>query len=135
MRDYGDKLVPLLEDDVRVMIYAGDQDLICNWLGNRRWVDALDWPGREAFAQAPERAWTVRGRAAGSVKEAGGLSFVRVSQAGHMVPMDQPEAALDMISRFVRGKPLGGDVEGSEGEKSGDGESEEGKAGSAPAAS
>jgi hypothetical protein len=26
---------------------------------------------------------------------------------GHMVPMDQPKAALDMISRFTRGKPLG----------------------------
>jgi hypothetical protein len=26
---------------------------------------------------------------------------------GHMVPMDQPQAALDMITRFTRNKPLG----------------------------
>jgi hypothetical protein len=28
---------------------------------------------------------------------------------GHMVPMDQPAAALDMITRFMRGKPLSTD--------------------------
>jgi len=30
---------------------TGDKDLICNWLGNRRWVDALDWAGKEGWAQ------------------------------------------------------------------------------------
>ncbi|GBF95389.1 serine carboxypeptidase-like enzyme [Raphidocelis subcapitata] len=112
MRDFGAKLVPLLEDGVRVMIYAGDQDLICNWLGNRRWVDALDWAGKEGWAQAQEQTWTVKGQPAGAVTSYDGLSFVKVFQAGHMVPMDQPQAALDMISRFTRGKPLadGGDA-------------------------
>lgn len=41
----------MMEDDVRVMIYAGDLDLICNWLGNERWVDALEWEGQEEFKQ------------------------------------------------------------------------------------
>lgn len=37
-----DDLIPdLLHAGVRVLIYAGDQDFICNWLGNRRWVDQL----------------------------------------------------------------------------------------------
>ena len=34
----------------------GDQDLICNWLGNRRWVDALDWEGAQGWAQVGARA-------------------------------------------------------------------------------
>jgi hypothetical protein len=42
--------------------------------------------------------------AAGSVREAGGLTFVKVYKAGHMVPMDQPKHALDMITRFTRGQ-------------------------------
>ncbi|KAI8464535.1 MAG: serine carboxypeptidase III precursor [Monoraphidium minutum] len=112
MRNFGDKLVPLLEDGIRVMIYAGDQDLICNWLGNRRWVDALEWEGKEGWAQAEERPWMVRGQQAGTVTSYDTLSFVRVYQAGHMVPMDQPEAALDMITRFTRGKSLAEDDEG-----------------------
>lgn len=36
-------LPEMLADGIRVLVYAGDQDLICNWLGNRRWVDQLDW--------------------------------------------------------------------------------------------
>lgn len=36
LRSY-DKLLPaMLDDGIRVMIYAGDLDLICNWVGNER---------------------------------------------------------------------------------------------------
>lgn len=31
---------------VDCVLTAGDQDLICNWLGNRRWVDGLEVRGR-----------------------------------------------------------------------------------------
>ena len=32
-----------------------------------------------------------------------GLTHATVGGAGHLVPMDQPAAAQDMITRFVRG--------------------------------
>ena len=32
-----------------------------------------------------------------------------VRDSGHMVPMDQPEIALDMIDSFIAGKLIGGD--------------------------
>ena len=38
----------------------------------------------------------------GRVRTAAGFSFVQVYQAGHMVPMDQPENALAMLSRFIK---------------------------------
>jgi len=131
MRDFSPKLVPLLEDNVPVMIYAGDKDLICNHVGNRRWVDSLEWSGAAAWRQAADRDWSLPGAsgASGSVATSGPLSFVRVFDAGHMVPMDQPEAALHMISRFVSGTALvrdeaggdeaGGSGGGEEGDKSG----------------
>lgn len=109
MRDLSPKLVPLLEDGVPVMIYAGDKDLICNHVGNRRWVDGLEWSGAAAWRQAADEDWSVPGEsaAAGSVASSGPLSFVRVFDGGHMVPMDQPAAALHMIASFVYGRPLG----------------------------
>eukprot|EP00955_Chlamydomonas_euryale_P050358 354539-Chlamydomonas_euryale.AAC.2 len=86
LRDYSLLLPEMLEDGVRVMIYAGDLDLICNWLGNARWVDGLEWAGAEQWAAAPEAEWSAGGgTAGGTVRSAAGLSFVKVYQAGHMV--------------------------------------------------
>lgn len=104
MKQYDNLLPEMLADGVRVMIYAGDQDFICNWLGNRRWVDALEWHGADDWAAEEDFEWSVHGKPAGMVRESGGLTFVQVYQAGHMVPMDQPENGLDMITRFTRSK-------------------------------
>ena len=78
MRDFSQKLVPLIEDDIRVMIYAGDQDLICNWLGNKRWVDALEWAGAQGWAAAEVKPWFTKGKQSGNVTSFENLSFVKV---------------------------------------------------------
>ena len=43
-----------------------------------------------------------RGRVAGYATSYGHLTWVVVTNSGHLVPSDQPVAALDMITRFVR---------------------------------
>ncbi|CAL58491.1 Peptidase S10, serine carboxypeptidase, active site [Ostreococcus tauri] len=111
MHEYEDMIPPLLEAGIRFMIYAGDQDFICNALGNERWVKAMKWSGRAAFTAEHPRPFVVSTSGddeiiGGTVTESGKLSFVKVSQAGHMVPMDQPLNALTMIQRFVRGEPI-----------------------------
>jgi len=35
------------------------------------------------------------------MRQYGNLHFLRVYEAGHMVPMNQPENALEMIKRFI----------------------------------
>lgn len=70
---------------------AGDQDLICNWLGNRRWVDGLQWEGAEGWSQAQDKPWSVKGQQAGLVTSYNTLSFVKVFQAvsyGSMMQLD-----------------------------------------------
>ncbi len=91
---------------VRVLVYAGDKDFICNVEGNRRWVDAMQWAGAGVFATAPVTEWRVGGQAAGSARAAQGLTFLSVNDAGHMVPMDRPAQALDMLGRFIAGAPF-----------------------------
>lgn len=56
-----------------------------NWIGNKRWVDTLKWSQRESFDAAPEERWEIDGSVAGSIKEWGPLSFVKLFNAGHMV--------------------------------------------------
>ena len=43
----------------QVLIYAGDVDYICNWLGNKKWVKALEWSGKEEFNMAEDEPWTL----------------------------------------------------------------------------
>ena len=98
----------VLAAGVRVLVYAGNQDFICNVEGNRRWVDSMEWDGADAFAAAPLTDWRVGGKSAGTARAAQGLTFLEVNAAGHMVPMDQPKAALNMLSRFMKNAPFDG---------------------------
>jgi len=100
MKGYQDDATFLLENGVRVLIYAGDADLVCNWLSNQAWTLALEWSHKDAFNAAKVTPWMHDRAEAGSLRSANGLSFLRVYEAGHMVPMDQPGAALEMINAF-----------------------------------
>jgi carboxypeptidase C (cathepsin A) len=104
MHDYQQMIPDQLASGIRVMIYAGDQDYICNWLGNRAWVNALPWAHQAEFQAAQPTNWTVAGEAAGTRQYAANFTFLRVYEAGHMVPRDQPARALAMVNAFMDGK-------------------------------
>lgn len=91
----------LLESGVRVMIYTGVYDMLCNHIGTDAWAHQMQWPGQDAFGSHPWSGWYVDGDLAGRFKQHSGLTLVEVYDAGHMVPMDQPRHALDMISAFI----------------------------------
>ncbi|KAJ8303416.1 hypothetical protein KUTeg_019812 [Tegillarca granosa] len=59
-----------LDKKKRVLIYNGDVDMACNFLGDEWFADDLGLQG-----------------------------------AGHMVPTDKPEPALEMFTNFIQGKP------------------------------
>lgn len=108
MRNLEPVVPPMLEAGLRVMVYAGEDDYICNWLGNRRWVRAMEWSGQEAFNATMPVPFVVDGATGGDVIESGRLSFVKMSESGHMVPMDQPKNAVTMLQRFITGAPIAG---------------------------
>lgn len=110
MKNYHTKLPDMLADGIQVLIYAGDVDYICNWLGNKKWTLALEWPHKSDFNMAADNVYQVDGKEVGKLRSSNGLHFLQVYQAGHMVPMDQPAAALAMLNDFLMGK-LGADNE------------------------
>ena len=88
--------------DIEVLVYSGDKDWICNWRGGEAWTAATKWAGKESFNSAEYEKWLVEGEAAGEMRQYGNLHFLRVYEAGHMVPMDQPANALAMLTRFIQ---------------------------------
>jgi len=97
-------LPDLLADGIRVLIYAGDVDYICNWLGNKKWMLRLEWPHKLEFNAAKDLDYLVDGSISGRLRSTHGLHFLQVYQAGHMVPMDQPAAALQLFNDFLGSK-------------------------------
>jgi len=100
------RLVPGILKEIPVLIYAGDADFICNWLGNHAWTEALDWPGKKAFNKQPLEKFTMTdsGKHVGEIKSSGNFTFLRIFQAGHMTPMDQPESSLEFLNRWIKGQ-------------------------------
>lgn len=105
MLNYQTMLPDMLEDNIPVLIYAGDVDFICNWIGNKAWTLALPWAGKDKFNNAADEAWTLNGKEAGKVRTAQGFTFLQIHAAGHMVPRDKPEESLTMVQTFINGKP------------------------------
>ncbi|KAI0481203.1 serine carboxypeptidase [Xylariaceae sp. FL0804] len=98
------RLVPDILKQIPVLIYAGDADYICNWLGNRAWSDALEWSGQKEYNAAKTKGLTIGDDEYGTVKSSGNFTFMRIYQAGHMVPFNQPEGSADFFNRWIGGE-------------------------------
>lgn len=89
-------LPPLLESGIRVLIYNGEDDFLCNWVGNEAWTLAMPWSGQEAFNNATQIDYVVTKsgkksasagllRSIGEKDSAGLFTFLQIYEAGHMV--------------------------------------------------
>ena len=91
----------------KVMVYNGQLDIIVGVPLTEGMVSQMPWAGQDKFLTAERAVWRVNGTSdpevAGYVRKVLNLMQVVVRGAGHMVPHDQPERALDLITRFVDG--------------------------------
>lgn len=108
MKDFSPFVADLLNDGIHTLIYAGDVDFICNYLGNRAWTLELDWKFKPEFNAAKEHEWGTSeegdGGAAGLVRSSNGFTFMQVYDAGHMVPADRPAVSVSIINHFLMGR-------------------------------
>ncbi|XP_055725736.1 lysosomal protective protein [Salvelinus fontinalis] len=88
----------------RVLVYNGDVDMACNFLGDEWFVESL-----QQEVQVKRRPWLYytgeSQQVGGFVKEFSNLAFLTVKGSGHMVPADKPIAAFTMFSRFIKKQP------------------------------
>jgi carboxypeptidase D len=95
----------LLEGKIRLLFYNGMNDLICNHIGTEKSLMNLVWSQGDAWIMTPRFTWTIRtdSTPAAFVHEYQNLIFLKIPDAGHMVPLDQPEVSLRMMQVFLRG--------------------------------
>ncbi|KAF5714046.1 carboxypeptidase D [Fusarium mundagurra] len=102
-RSFLPTLSKVIDSKIQVLIWAGDADWICNWMGNYR---ALNSIAPQSFVSAPLKPFTVVGKEYGEFKTSGNLSWLRVYGAGHEVPAYKPEAALAAFIATMSKKPI-----------------------------
>ena len=69
----------------------------------------MEWSGKAGFNAAMPTPFVVDGTTGGDVTEDGLLSFVKMSESGHMVLVeDQPRNAVEMLRRFISGEAIAG---------------------------
>ncbi|EEC06223.1 serine carboxypeptidase, putative, partial [Ixodes scapularis] len=102
--------VEALIEKYKVMLYSGQLDISVAYPLTENFISTLQWSGAKALTTAPRQIWaTPDGEdVAGYVKQVGNFTEVLIRNAGHMSPHDQPVVLLDMMVKFVDGKPFSG---------------------------
>jgi len=97
------ELLKVLKIGGRVLIYNGEYDLFCNWIGSLDWMNDFQWPGQVEFQKASYKEWRVGGKTAGWLKSTNDLQFqfLKFANSGHLVPHDQPMISLQMFNLFL----------------------------------
>uniref|UniRef100_A0A914VFJ8 Retinoid-inducible serine carboxypeptidase n=1 Tax=Plectus sambesii TaxID=2011161 RepID=A0A914VFJ8_9BILA len=96
----------LLKAGVRVFVFNGQVDLICDTLGTEAWVNKLTWPGLAGWNAAARQSFHVGSspesyQTAGFVKQYQNFQFWFILRAGHMVAYDAKEAAVYMLKTIA----------------------------------
>jgi len=86
---------------VRILLYNGDLDSLCSFLGDEWFVDSLNQKVVKPFS-----FWYTEGpygsqQVAGSVKHYENITFATVRGAGHSTPVEKPFQSFVLFSRFM----------------------------------
>ncbi|TKA65342.1 hypothetical protein B0A55_09440 [Friedmanniomyces simplex] len=94
-------LETILDAGVRVALYYGDADYICNWFGGQAISESLNYTHAAQFRESLYSPYVVDSVEYGEVRQYGNFSFLRVYESGHEVPYYQPKAALEFFRRVL----------------------------------
>ncbi|KAJ6625126.1 alpha/beta-hydrolase [Mycena sp. CBHHK59/15] len=100
------QLAALANSTLKILIWAGDADINCNWLGGHASVLAMDWYGKQRLADTPFTNMTINGTAVAAFQNVDNFSFARVYEAGHEVPAFQPVASLEIFKQVIQKEQL-----------------------------
>ncbi|GFZ51462.1 carboxypeptidase C [Saitozyma sp. JCM 24511] len=111
VHDTASLLPELVDAGLRVLIYSGEADMLVNYIGCSQVLDNLATTYSTEYATAQVKNFTtdggdVSGWTKSAGKGAGNVAYVAFYNAGHMVPHDDPKAALTMFTRWIQNKPL-----------------------------
>ncbi|KXN69598.1 alpha/beta-hydrolase [Conidiobolus coronatus NRRL 28638] len=99
-----EEIVDLLQNNIRVLLYAGDADYLCNWKSVQAVAKDMDWTYKTQFNAAQTSSWcpTPHPSPLGDLTTYKNLSFLKIFNSGHYIPLDKPEVIYTVASNWVQ---------------------------------
>ena len=92
--------------DIKVLIYNGQDDIVCNTPGVERYMKNIQWSNMTLLQTSKKHTWTdTTGYVIGNYRRHDKLHYVNVYKAGHQVPEYQPWSAREMLRMFIDAWP------------------------------
>ncbi|KAI9356124.1 serine carboxypeptidase-domain-containing protein [Pilaira anomala] len=97
------ELLPGILEKIPILLFSGEYDLICNYIGTEYLIGNMTWNGSTGFSKKTKKEdWKIDNKVVGYYTEERNLSYVLIKDGSHMVPYDRPIECLDMINRFMQ---------------------------------
>lgn len=100
-------LLPSILEEIPVLLFHGNRDIICNYIGAENFIKNLEWNGGRGFGEDSDSGptdainWVYEDEVVGYVKSGRNLTFVNVFDASHMVPFDKPNVSRSIIDLII----------------------------------
>jgi carboxypeptidase C (cathepsin A) len=94
-------IMPTVIENIKVLIYSAQDDVLVNTLGIKNWLVYIKWPYISNFLASRRGQWYVQGKLAGYAQSYMNMNFIQIINSGQFVPFDQPTVAKDMVQRFI----------------------------------
>ncbi|KAH3680767.1 hypothetical protein WICMUC_000118 [Wickerhamomyces mucosus] len=95
-------LLPELLEKLEVILFGGNNDIICNNKGVTDMIGKMRWGGTKGFdADSIKYDWHFNGTSVGNVQSSKNLTFVEIYDSSHMVPFDKPLEARGIFDLLI----------------------------------
>lgn len=91
-------LFPALLLEIPIVLFHGNRDVICNYIGAEDMIKDLEWGSQKGYSEdVTVYDWVHNDSVLGYIKSERNLTFINVFEASHMVPFDKPEVSRALI--------------------------------------
>lgn len=104
---YNDHHIKILDNNITLLLFAGQFDNRDGPYGTQKWLDKLEWSGMDEFkASSRNKYFYVSDdnneiRIGGNFRQHKNFNFLVVYAAGHMVPATQLALSRSMLSDII----------------------------------
>ena len=89
---------------IPVLLYNGNLDLVCNYLGTQAYANNLEWDGRLGYLNSKVNNYTINNKVVGTIQKYSKLTRLTIFGAGHISLYDQPMVTYTMLYRWLNNK-------------------------------